>query len=97
MSAQLRPVAIHDFEAGSQEEHDIRSGLAKQLDAVSFPAAWLEPGRYLTGSDAIIALFAARAGRDPADIPVLTSYAEGALRPMMALCKENFELKAAAA
>ena len=97
MSAPLRPVAIHDFEAGSQEEHDIRSELAKQLDTVSFPAAWLEPGRHLTGSGGIITLLVTRAGRDAADIPVLASYAEGALRPMMALCKENFELKAAAA
>ncbi|MGN6777395.1 hypothetical protein [Rhizobium sp.] len=57
----------------------------------------LEPGRYLTESDAIIALLAARAGRDPADKPVLTSYVEGALKPMMALWKENFELKGTAA
>ncbi|SCB29732.1 glutathione S-transferase N-terminal domain-containing protein [Rhizobium hainanense] len=90
-------VAIHEFEPGSQQEDDIRAELAKKLDTVSFPAAQLEPGRYLTESDAIIALLAARAGRDPADMPVLTSYVEGALKPMMALWKENFELKATAA
>lgn len=90
-------VAIHEFEPGSQQEDDIRAELARQLDTVSFPAVKLGPDRYLTESDAIIALLAARAGRDPADMPVLTSYVEGALKPMMALWNENFELKATAA
>ncbi len=93
----MKTVAIHEFEPGSQQEHDIRSELAGRLDKVSFPAAWIEPGRYLTEADTIIALLAARAGRDPADMPVLASYVEGALKPMMALWKENFEPKTTAA
>ena len=93
----METVAIHEFEPGSQQEHDIRSELAGRLDKVSFPVARLGAGRYLTESDAIITLLAARAGRDPADMPVLTSYVEGALKPMMALWKENFELKTTAA
>ena len=92
----MADVEIREFEPGSKQEEDIRAELSPHLPKVSFPAARLEPGRYIAESDDIIAFLAARSGREPASMPVLTSYIEGALKPMMKLWKENVELKAAA-
>ncbi|MBB5575621.1 MULTISPECIES: glutathione S-transferase N-terminal domain-containing protein [Rhizobium] len=93
----MEEVEIRECEPGSKQESDIRAELAGHLDKVSFPAARLEPGRYIADSGEIIALLAAKSGCVPADMPVLASYIEGALKPMMKLWKENLELKAAAA
>lgn len=90
-------VEIREFAPGSQQESDIRAELSPHLDKVSFPAARLEPGRYIAESDDIVAFLAAKAGREPAAMPAFTTYVEGPLKLLMNLWKENIELKAAAA
>ncbi len=59
-------VETRDFVPDSEQEAKIRAELQPHLDKVSFPSAQLEPGRYVTESDDIVAFFAAKAGRDPA-------------------------------
>ncbi|MGZ2460671.1 glutathione S-transferase N-terminal domain-containing protein [Rhizobium sp. IY2] len=90
-------VEIREFVSGSQQENDIRAELSPHLDKVSFPAARFELGRYIAESDDIVALLAAKAGREPASMPAFTNYVEGPLKLVMNLWKENIELKAAAA
>jgi glutathione S-transferase len=89
-------VEIRDFAPGSKQEEDIRAELSPHLAKVSFPAALLEPGRYIAESDDIIAFLAVKSGREPASLPVFVNYVEGPFRTMMSLWKENQQLKAAA-
>ena len=96
-AGMVEAVEIRDFVPGSKQEEDIRAELSPHLSKVSFPAAMLEEGHYIAESDDIIAFLAVKSGRDPASLPVLSNYVEGALKPMMKLWKENVELKAAAA
>ena len=96
-AGMMEAVDIRDFVPGSKEEEDIRGELNPHLAKVSFPAAQLEPGRSIAESDDIIAFLAVKSGREPASLPVLGNYVEGALKPMMKLWKENVELKSAAA
>ncbi|ACM28899.1 glutathione S-transferase N-terminal domain-containing protein [Agrobacterium sp. SHOUNA12C] len=96
-AGMMDDVEIREFEPGSKQEKEIRAELDTRLEKVSFPSAQLEPGRYIAESDDIIAFLAARSGREPASMPVLNNYVEGALKPMLKLWKENLELKAAAA
>jgi aromatic ring-opening dioxygenase catalytic subunit (LigB family) len=85
----LDKVEIREFARGSAQEQAIRAELAAHLDRVSFPAAQIAPGRYITESDAIIAYLAAQTGRDPAHMPVLRAYREAALKPVLRLRQES--------
>ncbi|ANL31933.1 thioredoxin-like protein (plasmid) [Rhizobium phaseoli] len=89
-------VQIRDFAPGSEDENVIRAELLPHLDKVSFPAGQLQPGRYATESDDIVAFLAARSGRDTAAIPVYRNYVDGIFATAMKLWKENQDLKKAA-
>ncbi|WP_456301783.1 glutathione S-transferase N-terminal domain-containing protein [Rhizobium leguminosarum] len=89
-------VETRDFVPDSEQEAKIRAELQPHLDKVSFPSAQLEPGRYVTESDDIVAFFAAKAGRDPAGMTVYRNYVDGVFAMSMKLWKENQELKKAA-
>jgi len=95
-AGMLDAVEIHDFVPGSKLEEDIRGELSPHLAKVSFPAAQLEPGRYIAESDDIITFLAVKSGREPASLPVFGNYVEGPFKMMMNLWKENQQLKAAA-
>jgi glutathione S-transferase len=88
-------VEIRDFIPGTQQEDVVRSELSPHFEKVTFPTAQLEPGRYVAESDDIVAFFAAKAGRDPADMPVYRNYVDGVFAMSMQLWKENQELKKA--
>ena len=90
----LDAVEIRAFAPGSTREDEIRAELAGHIEKVSFPAAQVAPGEYLTDSDAIIARFAAKWQRDPAHLPVLQTYVEGPFKQLLRLWTENRELKA---
>lgn len=89
-------VESRDFTPGSAQEDAIRAELQPHLDKVSFPSAQLEPGRYVTESDDIVAFLASKAGRDSKTMPVYRNYVDGAFAMAMKLWKENQELKQAA-
>ncbi|GLR46116.1 hypothetical protein GCM10007880_66340 [Mesorhizobium amorphae] len=89
-------VESRDFVPGTAREQEIRTELLPHVDKVSFPCAQLEPGRYVTESDDIVAFFAAKAGRDPARLPVYRNYVDGVFAMSMKLWKENQDLKKAA-
>ena len=86
-------VEVRDFAPGDAQEQAIRDELAPHLEKVSFPAAQLKPGQYMTDSDGIIRELAAGEGQDPAHMPVLQAYLDGPFQSMMNLYKENQELK----
>lgn len=89
-------VETRDFAPGTEREEAIRAELAPHLEKVSFPAAQLEPGRYVTESDDIVAFLAAKSGKDPAAMTVYRNYVDGVFAMSMQLWKENMELKKAA-
>ncbi|PYE41245.1 glutathione S-transferase-like protein [Rhizobium sp. PP-F2F-G20b] len=89
-------VETRDFVSDSEHEETIRAELQPHLDKVSFPSAQLEPGRYVTESDDIVAFLAAKVGRDPASMTVYRNYVDGVFAMAMKLWKENQELKKAA-
>lgn len=86
---------VHEFEPGTDGEVATRAVLEPHLSKVSFPAAELEPGRFVTESDEIIDFFAKPAGIDVAELPVLRNYLEGPFAQIGALSRENRSLKAA--
>ena len=89
-------VDIRSFAPG-EEMDAVRAGLLPHLSKVTFPAAELEPGRFVADSDEIIAFLAERTGSDPASMPNLRVYSEGPLRQTVTLFQENQALKASAA
>ena len=89
----LGDVEVRDFTAGTPQEDATKAELAPHLEKVSFPAAQVEPGRFMTESDAIIGRFADQAKVDPAQMPVLKAYVEGPFQQIMTLYRENMDLK----
>lgn len=87
-------VEIRSFAPGTPELEAARNELAPRLTKLSFPAAQLEPDRYVAESDDIIASLAAGSGHDPASMPMLRLYVEGPLRQISKLWQENQQLKA---
>ena len=92
-AGQLDHVHLREFAVGSEDEKAIRAELEPHIAKLSFPAAKISPREHITESDAIIAHFAGVAGADPAKMPTLRAYAEGLMPKMMALHRENSELK----
>ena len=86
-------VNVRDFVPGDAEEADIRATLAPHFEKVTFPAAEIEPGKFVADSDGIVALLAAKAGKAPESLPVLGHYLRGPFSSIMNLYKENSELK----
>lgn len=86
-------VEVRDFAPGTEQEQAIRSTLEPNLQKVSFPAAEVAPGAYMTDSDAIIARLAEGVGVDPSQMPVLSAYVQGPFQQIMTLYRENAELK----
>jgi hypothetical protein len=92
-TGQLAEVEIRKFVPGTPEEEELKAELAPHFETVTFPAAQVEPGLYLKDSDALIAHFAAKAGADPARLPVFQWYSGGPFAQIGALYRENRELK----
>lgn len=88
-------VAVRQFAPGTDEEEAIRAELALHFEKVTFPSAQLEPGEYVSDSDAIVDALLDKVGVDKASLPVLDSYLNGAFASLMKLYRENMELKKA--
>jgi glutathione S-transferase len=86
-------VIVRDFVPGEPEETDIRETLAPHFEKVTFPAAEIEPGKFMADSDGIVAMLAEKAGTTSEALPVLGHYLRGPFSSIMALYKENAELK----
>lgn len=83
-------------QSGGDEEKAARAKLEPHLEKVSFRAAQIGPGKYLSDSDALIAHFAGPAGVDPAPMPTLQTYIAGPPKGLLTQWQENVQLKAAA-
>src|SRR3546814_7853182 len=75
----FRAVEIRSFGQGEEMEA-VRAELAPHLSKISFPAAELEPGRFVAESDDIIAFLAKGSGQDPAAMPNLRISVDGPLQ-----------------
>lgn len=75
-----------------EEEKTLRAELEPHLDKVSYPTLRLGDS-YMTESDDIIARFAREGGPAPAQLPTFQAYVEGPFKQLLALYKENAELK----
>lgn len=86
-------VDIRPFAQGTELDA-VRAELAVHLPKVSFPAAELEPNRFMADSDAIIGFLAELHNRDTTTMTNLRLYADGPLARLVGLFQENTALKA---
>ncbi len=84
---ELREASIPD------EEERLRNELSAHVDKVSFPTARFGTDDYLTESDDIIARFAAVSGTQPERLPTFRAYVDGPFAQLLALYRENANLK----
>lgn len=88
----LDRVKVHIVDSENSEGEALKIKLAAHMEKVSFPAAELAPGDYVTDSDIIIE----RLKQERINHPPLTELAEfvsGPLSQLLALYRENGELK----
>ncbi|WP_026792508.1 glutathione S-transferase N-terminal domain-containing protein [Pleomorphomonas oryzae] len=75
-----------------EEEEAMRAELSPHLAKVSYPTARFGE-EYMTESDDIIARFARNGGRPPEQLPTYQAYVDGPFAQLLALHRENAELK----
>jgi len=85
------------FDDGDETHKALRARMEEAGQEPGFPAAELTPGTLETGTDALIARFAEDADVDPASMPLLAYYSDGAFIKHRQMFKELRELKAAKA
>lgn len=78
----------------TEEEDAMKAELAPHLAKVSYPTLRLGD-TYMTESDDIIAHFVDEGGPAPAQLPTFRAYVDGPFTQLLALHKENAELKQA--
>jgi glutaredoxin len=88
-----REVDWKEHAPDSAAEEKAKDTLGGKLEKVTFPAAEIAPGQYMTDSDAILDQFLAKKGVDRKTLPVLDSYVTGAFQGLMDLYRENVELR----
>lgn len=88
-----REVEWQEHAPGSPAEDEARARLAGNVEKVTFPAAEVAPGEFITDSDAILNHVLAQNGTDRTTLPVLDAYVTGAFQGLMDLYRQNIELK----
>jgi glutaredoxin len=83
------------FDDGDDTHKALRAQMEAAGQQPSFPAAELTPGTLETGTDDLIARFAADAGADPASMPLLAYYSEGVFKRHGQMFRELRELRSA--
>ncbi|MBV9842011.1 MAG: hypothetical protein JOY99_10890 [Sphingomonadaceae bacterium] len=83
------------FDDGDAQHKELRARIEAAGQEPSFPAAELTPGTLETGTDDLIARFAAEAGVDPETMPLLRYYDEGVFPRHIAMFRELRALKQA--
>jgi glutaredoxin len=81
------------FTDGDATHESLRSRMEAAGQKPSFPAAEFESGKLSTGTDALIARFAAEAGVDPATLPLLAYYSDGVFQKYSEMFRELKQLK----
>lgn len=89
----LGEIEQREFAVGSALETEIRAELAQHFEVASFPTLQVAPGQYLSESDDIIALYAARSGVRPESCGVYTSFMQGMLPRQIELYAEVARLQ----
>jgi glutathione S-transferase len=81
------------FVDGDETHKALRARMEAQGQEPAFPAAEIEPGKLITGTDDLIARFAKEAGVDPAGLPLLNYYSEGVFRRHVEMFRELRQMK----
>lgn len=77
-----------------EEEDAMKAELVPHVAKVSYPTLRLGDS-YITESDDIIAHFVSEGGPSPSQLPTFEAYVDGPFAQLLALHKENAELKRA--
>jgi glutaredoxin len=83
------------FDDGDETHQALRARMEAAGQSPSFPAAELVPGELVTGTDDLIARFAAKNGTDPASLPLLAYYSDGVFKRYGQMFQELRALKQA--
>lgn len=83
----LDEIEIVRLREGESEYEATRTKLAAELGKASFPTVEIERGRLMADSDRLIEHYAARAGLQPDEMPVLSLYKQGILPKLFELYK----------
>lgn len=86
-------LTLRAFWPGDAHEAPIRAELAPHLDKITFPALEVAPGQFIADSDAIVALYAEKAGVDPANLRFYQYVMEGPFRRIREAHQETQALK----
>lgn len=81
------------FSDGDETHKALRARMEAAGQKPGFPAAEIEPGKLMTGTDDLIARFAKEAGVDVAALPLLAYYSEGVFRRHVDMFRELQQLK----
>lgn len=81
------------FVDGDETHKALRARMEAAGQEPSFPAAEIEPGSLVTGTDDLIARFARHAGVDPATLPLLAYYSGGVFARYVEMFRELRQLK----
>ena len=89
----LEQFALEIFEHGDDKGDRLREQLSPYFDKVSFPAAVVAPGKYIKGSDELIAHYAENGGPAPDTLRLLSYYSTGVMEHTINLFLENKKLQ----
>ena len=81
------------FADGDETHQSLRSRMQAVGQEPSFPAAELEPGKLMTGTDDLIAHFAKQGNVRPETLPLLSYYSEGVFKKYGEMFRELRQLK----
>lgn len=87
-AGMLDCIELTEFAEGTAQQAQIREKLSPALEDLSFPAAEVERGKFMKGSDALIEYFLGQKGIKADALPTLQAYIDGPLGQLLE-CNKN--------
>lgn len=88
-AGMLDSVELIEFAEGTDEQTQIRDKLSSVLEDLSFPAAEVQPGKFIKGSDTLIEYFFDQQGLEAEALPTLQSYIHGPFAQLLDCTKSD--------
>lgn len=88
-AGMLDSVELIEFAEGTDEQAQIRDKLSSILEELSFPAAEVQPGKFIKGSDTLIEYFLDQQGLEAEVLPTLQSYIHGPFAQLLDCTKSD--------
>jgi glutathione S-transferase len=76
-----------------EEQNQLASELTNRIGKVSFPAAEIAPGQFLSESEILVAHFAELSETKPEQLPTYQAYLGGVFLHIQQLYRDNIELR----